>query len=140
MGKNNPFNKKIKFFGARYTASNVFWWIGFFIVIWLEYKGKNLNNVQNTIYYSIVFVLIIAGVVFKELQRHTAGEDTNKAMKSLTKAYIGIWGAWAIVDVWYTIWGIYLQHDVLIPYLVITLVALLAISGISLARRSTFPE
>ena len=86
------FNKKIKFFGAGYTASNVFWWIGFFIVIWLEYKGKNLNNVQNTIYYSIVFVLIIAGVVFKELQRHTAGEDTNKAMKSLTKAYIGIWG------------------------------------------------
>ena len=139
MEKNNPFNKKIKFFGTGYTISNVLWWISFFIVIWLERNGENLNNVQNKIVYSIVFVLIIAGVIFKELQWRAEGADSDKRMKSLTKVYIGVWIVWAIVDIWFTVWGIYLQHDILIPYLVITLAALIVICGIWLARRSTFP-
>lgn len=139
MEKNNPFNRKIKFFGTGYTISNVLWWIGFFIVIWLERNGENLNNVQNTIFYSIVFVLIIAGVIFKELQRRAEGADSDKRMKFLTKVYIGVWIVWAIVDIWFTVWGIYLQHDIFIPYLVITLAALIVICGIWLARRSTFP-
>ena len=114
MEKNDQRMKKIKFFGTGYTISNVLWWISFFI-------------------------LIIAGVIFKELQRRAEGADSDKRMKSLTKVYIGVWIVWAIVDIWFTVWGIYLQHDILIPYLVITLAALIVICGIWLARRSTFP-
>lgn len=40
MGKNNPFNKKIKFFGAGYTASNVFWWIGFSSLFGWNIRGR----------------------------------------------------------------------------------------------------
>ena len=90
-------------------------------------------------YAAFVFVLIVAGVIFKELQRYTAGEDTDKRMKSLTKAYIGVWGVWIIADIWFTVWGIYMEQEIFIPYMVITLAVLLILAGINLARNSTFP-
>ena len=60
-------------------------------------------------------------------------------MKSLTKAYIGVWGVWIIADIWFTVWGIYMEQEIFIPYMVITLAVLLILAGINLARNSTFP-
>lgn len=108
-------------------------------MIWLEHNGRYLNNVENTIYYAIVFVLIITGVICRERKRQLAREDTDKRMKMMTRICIGTWVVWAIEDLWFLIWGIFLEHDVFIPYLVITLVLLAIICVISLARNSTFP-
>lgn len=137
--KNDQRMKKIKFFGAGHTLTSILWWISFFFVLWLQHNGRVLNNVEYTIYAAFVFVLIVAGVIFKELQRYTAGEDTDKRMKSLTKAYIGVWGVWIIADIWFTVWGIYMEQEIFIPYMVITLAVLLILAGINLARNSTFP-
>lgn len=104
MEKNDQRMKKIKFFGAGHTLTSILWWISFFFVLWLQHNGRDLNNVEYTIYAAFVFVLIVAGVIFKELQRYTAGEDTDKRMKSLTKAYIGVWGVWIIADIWFTVY------------------------------------
>lgn len=139
MGEDNQLNKKIKFCKAGSSISDILWWISFFTVIWLEHNGRYLNNVENTIYYAIVFVLIITGVICRERKRQLAREDTDKRMKMMTRIYIGTWVAWAIEDLWFLIWGIYLEHDVFIPYLIIVLVLLAIICVISLARNSTFP-
>ena len=67
MEKNDQRMKKIKFFGAGHTLTSILWWISFFFVLWLQHNGRDLNNVEYTIYVAFVFVLYSRN--YKDIQQ-----------------------------------------------------------------------